>query len=267
MTAGTTSSAQRRQLFRKAIATFSLAGAVACGSTATSPTDAAGNVTALTISGAPAGNATFQLTATARMTNGAARDVTSSAQWETSSRSIAMISSTGLVTVIAAGDVEFRATYLGVAGALRLTVGPPAHETFLVSGVVHEVVPNERSLAGARVDIISGPDAGRFAISNASGYYELAGVAAGTITMVTTLEGFEPFRVGLNVAGNVQEDGWLAPMPPTNSSGDTATARCKDGSWSWSQTQAAACADNGGIAYAVCPGPFCRDLTASRRTR
>jgi hypothetical protein len=266
MTRYTTSSASARRFVWNAMAALSLAGAIACGSTATSPSDA-GNVAALTITGTPAGNVTFQLTATARMADGSSRDVTSTAQWETSSRSVAMISSSGVVTVIGAGQVEFRATYRGVAATLQLTVGSPVHDTFLVSGVVHEVAPNQRSLAGARVDIITGPDAGRFAISNASGYYELAGVAAGTIDMVTTLAGFEPFRVGLNVAGNVQEDGWLAPMPPTNATGDTATARCKDGTWSWSQTQTSACAENGGIAYAVCPGPFCRDLIASTARR
>jgi hypothetical protein len=134
---------------------------------------------------------------------------------------------------------------------------------FTLSGIVREIAPNERPLAGARIDIVSGPDAGRSARSDATGFYELTGVSAGALSTVTTLEGFDPYRAGLALTGNAQSDGWLAPVPPTNASGAPATARCKDGTWSWSQTQATACAENGGMAYAVCPGPFCRDLTAS----
>jgi hypothetical protein len=175
-----------RLVFGNAIATFSLAGAIACGHTATSPTPAAADVPL----SAPRG-------------------------------------------------------------------------AFTLSGTVQEVAPNEHVLPGARVDIITGPDAGRFAVSDGSGHYALTGVSAGSAALVTTLDGFEPFRFGVSIVGNMQADGWLTPVPPTNASGATATARCKDGTWSWSQSQAAACTDNGGMAYPVCPGPFCRDLTAS----
>jgi len=143
----------------------------------------------------------------------------------------------------------------------------PAQGAFTVSGIVREIAPNERPLQGARVDIVSGPDAGRSATSDASGFYQLTGVSAGTVSTVTTLAGFDPYRAGFSVTGNAQSDGWLAPVPPTDANGATATARCKDGTWSWSQTQATACAENGGMAYAVCPGPFCRDLTASSQRK
>jgi hypothetical protein len=251
-----------------AIGILSVVASVGCGSSATSPTPASGSVTALLVSSSASATGSFQLAATARMTDGGTRDVTASAQWETSNRSLATISGKGLVTVVGAGQVEFRATYLGVVGALQLLVSPaPSHDTFALSGVVHEVEPNERSLAGARIDIITGPDAGRFAVSDAAGFYQLTGVSAGSIAVVTTLDGFEPYRIGLSLSANMQADGWLAPVPPTDASGATATARCKDATWSWSHTQTAACSENGGIAYPVCPGPFCRDLTASTGRR
>ncbi len=248
--------------FTTAIAAFSLACAIGCGSSATSPSPN-GTPAALIVSGSPAATSTFQLTATARLSDGATRDVTTSAQWETSNRSVAMISATGMVTVIATGQVEFRATYLGVAGSLQLLLTAPTHGAFTLSGIVREVAPNQRTLGGAQVSIITGPDAGRTATSDASGFYQLTGVSAGTVSVVTTLDGFDPYRAGVSITGNMESDGWLAPVPPTSASGSTATARCKDGTWSWAQTQADACADNGGMAYPVCPGPFCRDLTAS----
>ncbi len=44
----------------------------------------------------------------------------------------------------------------------------------------------------------------------------------------------------------------LVPVPPAG-----ATARCKDKSWSYATTKAAACAANSGVSYWACPGPFC----------
>ena len=51
----------------------------------------------------------------------------------------------------------------------------------------------------------------------------------------------------------------LYPTPPRDSSGNSATARCKDGSWSWAAREADACVANRGIAYLVCPGPLCNE--------
>jgi hypothetical protein len=49
----------------------------------------------------------------------------------------------------------------------------------------------------------------------------------------------------------------MYPTPATNPSGATATARCKDGTWTWATTVAEACTANGGILYGVCPGALC----------
>lgn len=267
MTVRNSSRRALRLVVGNAIATLLAAAAIGCAGTTTSPTQPSGGVTGLTVTGTASATGSFQLTATARMSDGSSRDVTAGAQWETSSRSLATVSPTGMVTVVSTGQVEFRATYLGVVGSLQMVVGPPPHPTFTLSGVVYEVAPNERVLVGARIDVVTGPDAGRFAVSDGSGAYQLSGVSAGTVSVVTTLDGFEPYRVGLSIGGNAQSDGWLAPVPPKDASGATATARCKDGTWSWSASQTAACMDNGGIAYPVCPGPFCRDLTASAGRR
>ena len=99
--------------------------------------------------------------------------------------------------------------------AADMPVSAP-HGVFTLSGTVQEVAPNEHVLPGARVDIITGPDAGRFAVSDGSGHYELAGVSAATVSIVTTLDGFEPFRFGVSIVGNMQADGLLTPVPPSD---------------------------------------------------
>ncbi len=175
-----------------------------------------------------------------------------------------LINAIGAVSLACAVACGSTATSPSQQGGTSPAVTPPSSQgAFTLSGIVREIAPNERPLAGARIDIVSGPGAGRSATSDATGFYQLTGVSAGTLLTVTTLDGFDPYRAGMSLTGNAQSDGWLAPVAPTNASGASATARCKDGTWSWSQMQATACAENGGMAYAVCPGPFCRDLTAS----
>src|SRR2546428_5862481 len=75
----------------------------------------------------------FQLTANARLSDGTMRDVTSTAQWDSSNRALATISTTGLVSVVASGQVEFRASYQAVTGSLSLFVSQPPPATFTVS--------------------------------------------------------------------------------------------------------------------------------------
>ncbi len=81
----------------------------------------------------------------------------------------------------------------------------------------------------------------------------------------TTVAGYSLDAVGTDFTGNKNVDLWLAPMPPKNSTGATATARCNDGSWSWAQTGADACSNDGGVAYPVCPGVLCPNV--ARKTR
>ena len=60
----------------------------------------------------------------ARFTDGTTRDVTTTAQWDTSNPSLATVTNAGVVTLVGAGDVEVRATYQSVSGTLRLMTRP-----------------------------------------------------------------------------------------------------------------------------------------------
>jgi hypothetical protein len=204
----------------------------------------------------------FQLAATARMTDNTTRDVTALAQWESSNPSLATVSA-GNVTVLANGEVDVRATYQSVSGSLRLVVMPGTQTRVSLSGIVREVPPTEHTLGGVRVEVVDGPDAGKFAVSDASGNYRLTGLGSGRISIAAKMPGYQLWHVDqMNLMSDAQYDAWLVLIPPTDSTGATATARCKDSAWTWDRDRVKACAGNGGIAYFVCPGPFCADLTA-----
>ena len=64
---------------------------------------------------------TFQMTATARLSNGG-EDVTRAASWESSNPSVAPITPGGLLTGLANGSTVVTATYQGTSGSLVVTV-------------------------------------------------------------------------------------------------------------------------------------------------
>ena len=179
------------------------------------------------------------------------------AQWDVSDSSKISISSTGWVTILALGVVDVRATYHNVSGSMEVRVTPPPPDTYYLTGVVREVDPTTHPIAGATVRITSGPDIGSHATTNAKGEYTITGLSQGFAAVETSADGYVIDSVGLNILGNKTADLWLTPTPPKNAAGDSATARCSDGTWSWAQTRAEACTQNGGVAYPVCPGALC----------
>jgi hypothetical protein len=211
------------------------------------------SVVAVTVGGAPpASSSPFQLTATARSSDGSTQDVTRSATWESSNVQLALISASGYVTILGNGDVDLKATYQSVTGAAHVSVSVP--KTFTMTGVVSEVAPNVHGIAGARVQIVGGDHA----FSDDHGAFTIPGVSEGRTLIEVTRDGYQIFdteTVLLDHGPPLTIN--LYPTPPTGPDGMSATARCNDGSWSWAQTRADACPANGGMAYAVCPGPLC----------
>jgi hypothetical protein len=95
----------------------------ACGSSNPAAPSAPGaTVTAVTVASTSSSASTFQLTATARLSDNTTRDVTALAAWQSSNASLAAVSSTGVVTVVGSGEVDVRATYQSVSGSLHLLV-------------------------------------------------------------------------------------------------------------------------------------------------
>ena len=252
----------RRGAFLNAVVISAIAVA-ACGRssspnpTAPTPTPAP-SLTAVTVTGSPASGDTFQLTATAQFSDAATRDVTAAAQWESSNALLATVSPSGLAAVRGTGEVEFRARYQSVTGSMRLfVVQPPAVEKVTLSGFVREA-GTVRMLPGARLLVTGGPDAGVFATSDDGGLFTFPSLSRGVIALEGSKDGYIVARLSnLTVSQNMTIDFALYLTPPRDATGASATARCKDESWSWAQTWAEACTNNGGVAYTVCPGPIC----------
>jgi len=215
-------------------------------------------VTTVAITSATLTPSSVQLTAVAQLNDGATKDVTTSAQWDSTNTTIAVVSSSGLVTAIAAGDVDIHATYQSVVASARVHLAAPdGPSTFVLSGIVREVIPNARALGNARIAITAGPDYGTIIASDGSGAFRFTHLSRGVISVEASSDGYLIWKIS-NWLLDRDRDLEIAmfPVPPKDAAGVTATARCLDGSWSWETRRMLACAESG-IAYTVCPGPFC----------
>src|SRR5262245_3728330 len=137
-------------------------------------------VTSLVITNQTVNDTTMQMIATARLADGTTRDVTTSSTWVSSDTSVATIAPSGMLTILANGQIDVRADYQGTAASLRLVLTrPPDPRTrFALSGVAHEVTPGTQVLGNARITITEGPDAGTTVTTDASGQFRFASIAA-----------------------------------------------------------------------------------------
>ena len=75
------------------------------------------------------GLAAEAFTATATLSDNTSRDVTRDASWQSSAPSAATVTQQGMVTAIAPGEVEIRASFSGSTGAIRFTIVPASPTT------------------------------------------------------------------------------------------------------------------------------------------
>lgn len=180
------------------------------GPSPTGPTPPGHAVTQVTVAG-PAGSAkpgdTAQFQATATLSNGTSRTVTTQAAWESSDQNVATVTSGGVVTAVAAGEAEIRATYQSVTGGLRVTVAstppaPPAPTTFSVSGTIRDAA-GSTPIGGATVTVKNAP---AFVLSDAKGQYRVNGMRAGTIVLRVMKAGYEAAEMAVTVAADTTAD-------------------------------------------------------------
>jgi len=217
-------------------------------------------VSVLVITNQMVNDATMQMIATARFTDGTTRDVTTSSTWASSNTAVATISPTGMLTIVANGSVDVRADFQGTSASLHLalTRAPDPRTHFALSGFAREVTPGTQVLDNVRITIAEGPDSGTKVTTDASGQFRFASVSATRVSLEATRDGFQLWRMtNLMIDRDTQIQVVMYPTPPTNANGETATGRCKDSSWTWATSIPNACTDHGGLAYGVCPGPMC----------
>src|SRR5215471_17423021 len=177
------------------------AALAACGGsksttpTAATPVPPVATVTALRISAPPAaiqvGN-TFQLTATATLSNGLSASSGFSVYWSSSNPKVATASSTGLVTARAEGYATISASVTGSSDGLSFSA-----LTYLavngrrLTGHVR-ITPATAYLGvpGARVMVTDGPYSGMSATTDAGGAFTIADVD-GVLNLRISAPGFD----------------------------------------------------------------------------
>lgn len=232
----------------------------------TTPAPPAATVRLIVVAGSPVSASTYQMAARADLSDGTTQDVTASSQWEVSDTNLAVVSATGMLTVLHSGHVDVRASYQQMTGTLGMTLSapqPPPSSAFALYGYSQEAPPTAHPLAGVTVTIVQGPDTGKSTTTDSAGWFRFTSLQAGVIGAEAVKDGYYVWRL-TNLTLNQDRDVsvLMYPTPPKDANGVTATARCNDRSWSWATTRAEACTTNGGIAYTVCPGPLCQTTVA-----
>src|SRR5262245_49631656 len=133
---------------------------------------------------------------------------------------------------------------------------------FAVGGIVQSSEKPTRAVGGAVIQVTQGVNAGKSAVSDDTGSFGIFGLMPGPAKVQVSKNGFVTWT---SKDFDLQSDTKLAvelfAAPATSSSGTVATGRCNDGSWTWATSLGDACVNNGGLAYGVCPGPFCKSGT------
>jgi hypothetical protein len=166
-----------RQRLALGLAAPLLAGIVSCDKSPTSPEGGSqtGTFSSLTLT-APseiAPGESIQLTAKVVRLDGSVEDVTSQAQWTVgSSTSVLSLTPTGLATAADRGIGVVTARFAGLAAEATILILPRG--TFRLSG---RITADTAGLNGVRVAVVEGIGRGLTADTDASGHYDLFGVA------------------------------------------------------------------------------------------
>ena len=199
-------------MFKRGCAALVVMLVSACGgnSTSTVPTtptpSATGtssvSVNCLTTTLTTAGQQT-QCSAVALLSNGTSQDQTLASQWSSSNASVASVSATGAVTAVSSGSVTIAATFQGLQGARAVAVTLPDSFTLtgtLTDGTSHGILPN------ITVQIISGTNAGKSAVTDSSGNYTMSGLSAGTFTLSVSAASYQTTTQTVTLTANARVD-------------------------------------------------------------
>jgi trimeric autotransporter adhesin len=142
-------------------------------------------------------NTTLQLTATGNYSDGSSADITSLVTWSSNSSSIVAVSSSGLLTGMAAGTTGISATLGAVSGTTQVTVSTPTVVSIAVTpvgltlgiGINQQYVATATYSDGTSADLTSGvtwsSSDTTMATIDSSGLAST--VAAGQVTITATL--------------------------------------------------------------------------------
>ena len=161
-----------------------------------------------------------QLSATARLTDGSSRDVTTEAHWNSANPTVLSVSPEGRATGHQAGEAMVSAN-IGPALATSEVIVIP-RSTFRIVGLVTEADGRSAAVVGARVAVTAGPGAGLFATTGEDGRYRLYGVA-GDVELRITKDGYQPHAQRYQIADHVMLNAQLALLAPRLDAAGTYT--------------------------------------------
>ena len=164
-------------------------------------------VTSLQLGGSPESlspGGSAQLTATAALSNGTTSVVTGQANWQSMNAGVATISGGGLVTAVAPGTAEIRASYQTVNASLTLEVRTASPTTFAICGSVTET--GGAPIPKASIDVRDGLNARRNAESDDAGHYCLRDLLPDSFTLRAGKNGYEQVERGLTLTADATQN-------------------------------------------------------------
>jgi hypothetical protein len=133
--------------------------------------------------------------------------------------------------------------------------------TFAATGFVRDA--SGAGMSGVRVETTSGPTVGRSTTTQSSGYFALPSLEQGTYTFQASKTGYTTSTVRVDVNQNTTFEISLSTSG-TSGRVQRPTARCKDGTYSYSQNRRGTCSGHGGVDVWLCENPPCYSIAASQ---
>ncbi|HJU44606.1 MAG TPA: carboxypeptidase-like regulatory domain-containing protein [Vicinamibacterales bacterium] len=106
-----------------------------------------------------------------------------------------------MVTAIGVGSVEISATYAGTTG--RLTFTPASQVGYTLAGTVADTQAGGRGIAAATVTVRDSSGVTRSGVTDASGRYSIAGLAAGAAEVSATAPSYVRVTRTIAIAGHM----------------------------------------------------------------
>jgi len=212
--------------FRSVIVVAVVACTSACHGTV-GPTQGTPPVDSLELSGVPATGTVgdrFPLKVIATNLHGATEDVTAKVTWGSSNDATAAVSREGELTLVGPGSCEIRASIEGVSTATPVSVEPRPPASNTLAGVVSDGA-TRRGLANATVSVVDGPNAGRSATTDESGFYSLPALIHSSFTIRVTRSGYEPAEATTTLSDDAHLDLTMRALPPPPFTGATYDVR------------------------------------------
>jgi trimeric autotransporter adhesin len=143
-----------------------------------------------------------QCSAVAILANGTSQDQALASQWSSGSASVASVSATGLVTAVSNGFVTITSTFQGLQGARAVSV---VTTTFTLTGTLtdgtsHGILPN------ITIQIVSGTNVGKSAVTDRSGNYAMSGLSAGTFMLSVSAISYQTTTQQVTLSANTRVD-------------------------------------------------------------